>query len=68
LLMSLLERAGLPTRLEGSASAVLERLGSDKKNIDGALHWILPCANGVSVTTEVPLALAHAALIETGAT
>jgi 3-dehydroquinate synthase len=65
---TLIERAGLPTRLEGAADAVLGRLSRDKKNVDGALHWILPRADGiVEPVTDVPIDVIRAALTDTGA-
>jgi hypothetical protein len=48
---------------------VIGRLSKDKKNVDGALHWILPRQDGVvEATTGVPLAVVRAALMDTGAT
>jgi shikimate kinase/3-dehydroquinate synthase len=65
---SLIARAGLPTRLEGTADAVIERLGRDKKNVDGALHWILPRAdNIVEPVTGVSTDIIRSALMDTGA-
>jgi shikimate kinase/3-dehydroquinate synthase len=62
------ERAGLPTRFDGSADAVIGRLSHDKKNVDGTLHWILPQREGaVEAVTGVPLDIVRAALKETGA-
>lgn len=64
----LLGRAGLPTRLAGSAESVIERLGKDKKNVDGALHWILPRSDGiVEPVTGVPVDVIRAALMDIGA-
>jgi 3-dehydroquinate synthase len=68
-LRRLLERAELPTSLAGSADNVLERLGRDKKNVDGALHWILPDGQGgVGPVTGVPLEVVRDALCAIGAT
>ncbi|HYI15246.1 MAG TPA: 3-dehydroquinate synthase [Thermomicrobiales bacterium] len=65
---ALIERAALPTRLDGSAEAVIGRLSHDKKNVDGALHWILPRSDGiVEPVTGVPLDVVRAALMDTGA-
>jgi shikimate kinase/3-dehydroquinate synthase len=65
---ALIERAGLPTRLEGAADAVIGRLSRDKKNVDGALHWIMPRADGiVEPVTGVSLDVVRAALTDTGA-
>lgn len=65
---SMIERAGLPTRLEGEADSVIGRLSKDKKNVDGALHWILPREDGiVEPATGVPLEVVRAALVDTGA-
>lgn len=64
----LIERAGLPTRLDGVADAVIARLSHDKKNVDGALHWILPRSDGiVEPVTGVPDDVVRTALMETGA-
>jgi 3-dehydroquinate synthetase len=63
-----LERAGLPTQFDGDADAVIGRLSHDKKNVDGALHWILPGPNDVvEAVTGVSLDIVRAALKETGA-
>lgn len=59
----LLERAGLPTALDTDIEQVLANLSHDKKNVDGALHWVLPRpAGGVEIATGVPLTLVRAAL------
>jgi 3-dehydroquinate synthetase len=64
----LLSRAGLPTRLEGSAEAVISRLSKDKKNVDGALHWILPRSDGVvEPVTGVPIDVVRSSLMDIGA-
>ena len=63
-----IERAGLPKRMSGSLDAITGRLASDKKNIDGALNWILPMrTGGVERVTGVPLEIVRAALREVGA-
>jgi 3-dehydroquinate synthetase len=63
----LVQTAGLPTTLDGSTDPIIERLGHDKKNVDGSLHWILPDARGmVSPVTGVPEDVVRAALIATG--
>lgn len=63
-----IERAGLPTRLDGAVNAVIGRLSHDKKNVDGALHWILPRPDGlVEAVTDVPLDVVRAALMDSGA-
>lgn len=59
----LLERAGLPVVLEADVEQVLANLAHDKKNVDGALHWVLPLREGgVRVETGVPLSVVRAAL------
>ncbi|MGH9173287.1 MAG: 3-dehydroquinate synthase, partial [Vicinamibacterales bacterium] len=64
----LIARSGLPTRVEGRAEDIFSRLARDKKNVDGALHWILPRPDGiVEPTTSVSLDLVRSALIEIGA-
>jgi shikimate kinase/3-dehydroquinate synthase len=66
--VAMIERAGLPTRLDGSADVIIGRLSKDKKNVDGALHWILPRADGVvEPVTGVTLDVVRAALMDTGA-
>jgi shikimate kinase / 3-dehydroquinate synthase len=53
---SLLDRAGLPDRFEGSLDVVLERLSRDKKAVHDRLTWILPIAPGtVTIRQDVPL-------------
>lgn len=65
----LVERAGLPTRAEGSVESIVRRLAADKKNVDGALNWILPDRDGLMRrVTDVPLDLVKGALAEIGAT
>jgi 3-dehydroquinate synthetase len=64
----LLESAGLPTRYTGDTETVLERLLRDKKNVDGALHWVLPQeSGGVEVATGVAIEVVRAAMVEIGA-
>ena len=64
---ALIEQAGLPTHLDGSIDAVIGRLTHDKKNIDGALHWILPNPEGVvEPRTGVSLDIIRAALQDIG--
>jgi 3-dehydroquinate synthetase len=65
---ALLERARLPVTMEGRVSDILARIHRDKKNVDGALHWILPERNGlVEPVTGVPVEIVRQALIESGA-
>jgi 3-dehydroquinate synthetase len=65
---ALVGRAGLPVRFDGSVEAVIGRLSHDKKNVDGALHWILPRRDGiVEPVTGVPLDTVRAAIREAGA-
>jgi 3-dehydroquinate synthase len=45
-LAEMIERAGLPTRLNGSIGTVLDNMRSDKKNVAGVQRWILPSTNG----------------------
>jgi 3-dehydroquinate synthetase len=67
-LRRLLERAGLPTRCDARVEELLLRIGRDKKNVDGTVHWILPrAAGGVDVVTDVPLDVVRGALLEIGA-
>jgi 3-dehydroquinate synthase len=67
-LRQLLERAGLPTRCGGRVEEILQRINRDKKNVDGAVHWILPsAAGGVEVVRDVPLAVVREALLGIGA-
>ncbi|MEX2315487.1 MAG: 3-dehydroquinate synthase, partial [Thermomicrobiales bacterium] len=64
----LVTRAGLPARFDGSVEAVIGRLSHDKKNVDGALHWILPGSGGiVEPVSDVPLDTVRVALRESGA-
>jgi len=66
---NLLSRAGLPIRMSGTADDVMWRLSSDKKNVDGALNWILPRSDGVvERVTGVPIDAVRDALIAVGAT
>ncbi len=59
----LLGRAGLPVALDTDIEQVLANLSHDKKNVDGALHWVLPRAEGgVSIDTGVPLDVVRQAL------
>jgi hypothetical protein len=47
---------------------VIGRLSHDKKNVDGALHWILPRSDEiVEPFTGVPLDVVRAALMDSGA-
>lgn len=65
---TLLERAGLPVRFDGAADAVIARLSHDKKNVDGALHWVLPRPDGVvEPVTGVSVDVIRAALKAIGA-
>jgi shikimate kinase/3-dehydroquinate synthase len=67
-IVAMIDRAGLPTRLDGTADVIIGRLSKDKKNVDGALHWILPRADGVvEPVTGVALDVVRAALMDTGA-
>lgn len=60
---SLLARAGLPTVLDTNIDHVLANLTHDKKNVDGALHWVLPRSEGgVSIEADVPLSVVRDAL------
>lgn len=70
--LSRLERmiaaAGLPTRYDGDAEAVIERMSRDKKNVNDSLHWILPKPEGgVEIVTAVDLHLVRLALRDLGA-
>lgn len=52
----LLTRAGLPTALETDMETVLRNLPHDKKNVDGAIHWVLPVQDGgVEIETGVEI-------------
>lgn len=63
-----LTRAGLPTVLDARASDIIERVGRDKKMLDGSLHWVLPSGEGgVGIVTGVPPESVRDALIDTGA-
>jgi shikimate kinase/3-dehydroquinate synthase len=65
---ALIGAAGLPTRYEGHTETVLDRLSRDKKNVDGALHWVLPQeAGGVEVATGVAITVVRAAMVDIGA-
>ena len=67
-LESLLQAAGLPTRLDGSAADVIGRLSHDKKNINGTLHWILPdTQGGVESVTGIATESVQRALHDIGA-
>lgn len=60
---ALLRRAGLPVELDTDIEQVLSNLSHDKKNVDGALHWVLPRAEGgVAIETGVPLTIVREAL------
>jgi 3-dehydroquinate synthetase/shikimate kinase len=51
----LLDRLGLATRpLPYRIDAVLDALAADKKHAHGRLRWVLPTADGVAVSTDVP--------------
>jgi 3-dehydroquinate synthase len=64
----LLQRASLPVRVVGSADEIIGRLAKDKKNVDGALNWILPNSDGmVERVTGVPLQVVERVLRELGA-
>jgi 3-dehydroquinate synthase len=65
----LLDEFGLPTRIEGCASAaLLDRIGSDKKVRAGRVNWILPCGPGeVVIRDDVPPDDVRAVLLELGA-
>ncbi|MCO5175713.1 MAG: 3-dehydroquinate synthase [Thermomicrobiales bacterium] len=53
---ALLNRAGLPTDLETDIEQVLSNLTHDKKNVDGAIHWVLPVRDGgVELETDVAI-------------
>jgi 3-dehydroquinate synthase len=54
-----LGREPLPYPLE----RVLDHLATDKKHAAGALHWVLPTADGVVVRSDVPAATVEAAAI-----
>jgi shikimate kinase/3-dehydroquinate synthase len=65
----LISRAGLPIRVEGAVDAIVNRMAHDKKNVDGALNWILPDSSGwVERVTGVPVELVRTALRDIGAT
>jgi 3-dehydroquinate synthetase len=67
-LRQLLQRAGLPTRCDGRVEELLQRIGRDKKNVDGTVHWILPRAGGgVDVVADIPLDVVRGALLDIGA-
>lgn len=60
---ALLRRAGLPVELDTDIEQVLANLSHDKKNVDGALHWVLPRAEGgVAIETGVPPTVVREAL------
>ncbi len=64
----LIAAAGLPTKLEGDATRILELMSHDKKNIDGSLHWILPAVDGgVESQTGIDREMARLALLDVGA-
>jgi len=75
-LEALLMRLGLPTRLPESTgssafsvSVALERMGFDKKNLDGTLHLIVPERLGrVGVVVDPPRPLVRSAWRHVGAT
>ena len=57
--------SGLPVALDTDIEQVLANLSHDKKNVDGALHWVLPRAEGgVSIDTGVPLDVVRQALAD----
>jgi shikimate kinase/3-dehydroquinate synthase len=63
----LITAAGLPTTFEGAIDGVLDALGRDKKNLNGAIRWILPASDGgVEPVTGVPAHIVREALIATG--
>jgi shikimate kinase / 3-dehydroquinate synthase len=67
-LESLLGRAKLPVRVEGQVDDIIDRLSHDKKNVDGSLHWVLPCNDrGVEIVTGVDIGLVRRALVDLGA-
>ena len=51
----LLERLGLPTRLEADPDAVLEAIGSDKKRAGAVVHMALLERLGQAIVEPVPL-------------
>lgn len=67
-LQSTLSRAGLPVQFEARADDVVARLSHDKKNVDGALNWILPVGEGgVRVTRGIDIHRVRRSLQEVGA-
>ncbi len=66
---ALLDRIGLPRKFDGVLSDVLDRLGSDKKAVNGKLTWILPGdrAGHVDIVTQVPTELVERAAVAVGA-
>ncbi len=65
----LLDRIGLPSRFEGDLRDVIERLGSDKKAVHGALTWILPSeiVGAVEIVSGVPMEVVEATAAGLGA-
>jgi 3-dehydroquinate synthase len=67
-LFELLGEAGLPTRVDGDADQIMATMAHDKKNLDGAQRWILPCPEGgVEIVSGVSPQLVRAALVSIGA-
>lgn len=62
-----LNRAGLPTRLEGDISEIISRLSHDKKNVGGTQHWVLPSGDdGVEIVTGIEIGMVERALRDIG--
>ena len=64
----LLDDFGLPAQIDGCpASAILDRIGSDKKVRAGRVNWVLPTAPGeVTISDAVPTDEVRAVLAELG--
>ena len=61
----LLERAGLPIVLDVDIDQVISNLSRDKKNVDGALHWVLPKSEGgVAIETGVSIDVVRGSLAQ----
>src|SRR6185295_19091344 len=62
---ALLNRCGLPTRLEGlpATGVIIERMGHDKKVVGGKLRLVLPVRGGkTGVRDDVPVKVIAAAI------
>jgi 3-dehydroquinate synthetase len=62
---SLIDRFGLPAKATVDRDRVMGLIGNDKKKRSGRLRWVLPLnAGGVTISEDVPLEVARAALEE----